>query len=98
MQRKAMTNDSLEFVIYVIYRLAEAWGINPSQVYAVLNKSGALKNYLIPCYDVLHTLGGEYLVEMSQDMFAKEGSPYDRLSWIHTGTAASGCITFSEIS
>ena len=63
MEEKIMTNDSLEFVIYVMYQLADAWGINPSQVYAVLNKSGALKNYLVPCYDVLHTLGGEYLVE-----------------------------------
>ena len=49
--------------MFVLYRLSEDWEKPVSEVYAVLNSSGALSNYLIPNYDVLHTLGAEYLVE-----------------------------------
>lgn len=35
----------------------------PAKVYAILNESKVLDDYLIAHYDVLHTLGKEYLVE-----------------------------------
>ena len=35
----------------------------PQKVYSILNKSKVLDNYLILHYDVLHTLGKEYLVD-----------------------------------
>ena len=33
------------------------------EVYEVLDSTGILDDYIIKCYDVLHTLGKEYLVE-----------------------------------
>ena len=57
------TEKIIDFVMFVLYRLSEDWKKPVSEVYAVLNSSGALSNYLIPNYDVLHTLGAEYLVE-----------------------------------
>lgn len=57
------TEKIIGFVMFVLYRLSEDWKKPVSEVYAVLNSSGALSNYLIPNYDVLHTLGAEYLVE-----------------------------------
>jgi hypothetical protein len=53
----------LVFVVFIIHALAEAWHMSPSKVYSILNKSKVLDNYLIAHYDVLHTLGKEYLVE-----------------------------------
>lgn len=57
------TNKIIDFVMFVIYRLSESWKRPVSEVYSILVSSGALNNYLIPHYDVLHTLGAEYLAE-----------------------------------
>jgi len=53
----------LDFSIFIIYSLAEKWEMTPAAVYKILNSTGILDNYIISCYDVLHTLGKEYLVE-----------------------------------
>ena len=37
--------------------------MSPQKVYSILNKSKVLDNYIIHHYDVLHTLGKEYLVD-----------------------------------
>lgn len=53
----------LSFSIFVLYSLAEKWKKTPAAVYKVLNSTGILDNYIIAGYDMLHTLGKEYLVE-----------------------------------
>ena len=59
-----MANRSvLVFVVFMIHALSEAWHMPPQKVYSILNKSKVLDNYLILHYDVLHTLGKEYLVD-----------------------------------
>ncbi|MFR2800132.1 MAG: DUF3791 domain-containing protein [Blautia wexlerae] len=47
----------------MIYSLADKWKMFPAKVYKILNTTGILDNYIIKCYDVLHTQGKEYLVE-----------------------------------
>lgn len=61
----------LDFAIFMIYSLAEYWKKTPAQVYRLLNNSGIIDDYLLPCYDVLHTLGRRHLVEDISD-FARE--------------------------
>lgn len=73
---KSMETNSreiIEFVMFVIYRLSESWGKSPSSVYEVLCSCGALSNYIIPFYDVLHTLGAECLTEDITDYVNKHG-------------------------
>ena len=53
----------LSFSIFMIYSLADKWKMFPAKVYKILNTTGILDNYIIKCYDVLHTQGKEYLVE-----------------------------------
>lgn len=53
----------LDFSIFMLYSLADKWKMTPASVYKILNSTGILDNYIIPCYDVLHTQGKEYLVE-----------------------------------
>lgn len=53
----------LVFVVFMIHALSEAWKMPLSRVYSILNKSRVLDDYLIKHYDVLHTLGKEYLVD-----------------------------------
>ena len=72
-QRKTMTilfeetivTDSkhLKFIVFLLHILADSWHKKPSGVYAVLKDSGVLDGYILPSYDVLHTLGARYLVK-----------------------------------
>ena len=55
--------NELAFVVFLIHALSEAWGMGTPKVYSLLKESGALDRYVIPCYDVLHTCGSQYLVE-----------------------------------
>ena len=63
----------LTFSIYLLYSLAESWKKTPSAVYNILNSTGILDNYIIPCYDVLHTQGKEYLVEDITEYVREKG-------------------------
>lgn len=47
----------LNFTIFLIHKLANAWKVSPGRVYGMLNSSGILDNYIVKCYDVLHSLG-----------------------------------------
>ena len=58
-----MEKEQLEFIIFLISSLSEDWNKSPVQVYQVLSATDILHGYIIPNYDVLHTLGKEYLVE-----------------------------------
>ncbi|MBQ8798238.1 MAG: DUF3791 domain-containing protein, partial [Lachnospiraceae bacterium] len=53
------TKKELDFSIFMLYSLAEQWNMTPVAVYKILNSTGILDNYIIPCYDVLHTQGKE---------------------------------------
>lgn len=69
-----MCNEKeLEFVIYLIHCLAENWKKLPAEVYQILNMTRVLDDYIIPCYDSLHTLGREYLVEDVTDFVREKG-------------------------
>ncbi len=57
------TKKELQFSIFLIYSLAEEWQKKPVEVYKILNETRILDNYIFVCYDTLHTLGTEYLVE-----------------------------------
>ncbi len=54
-----MDRRTFEFVIYIINYLAWSLNKNASDVYDALNRSGCIKEYLAPYYDVLHTLSTE---------------------------------------
>ena len=63
----------LRFSIFMLYSLADKWKISPAKVYKILNLTGILDNYIIKCYDVLHTQGKEYLVEDITDYVREKG-------------------------
>ena len=63
----------LTFSIYLLYSLAENWKKTPAAVYDILNRTGILDSYIIPCYDVLHTQGKEYLVEDITEYVKEKG-------------------------
>lgn len=58
-----MNKESFSFVIYMIHACANKWLKMPTEVYALLQKTGCIDNYLVPHYDILHTQGTDYIVE-----------------------------------
>jgi len=56
-------NDQLKFSVFIINQIAQSTKKPTSVVYSYLSESGVLDDYIINCYDSLHTLGREYLVE-----------------------------------
>lgn len=68
------TKKELQFSIFLIYKLAEKWKKQPADVYKTLNETNILDNYIFVCYDTLHTLGTEYLVEDITEYAREKGA------------------------
>ena len=66
-------SKKIRFAVYVIHRLAEEWHKLPTEVYAILDSTGILDNYIIKHYDTLHTLGMEYLTEDISEYVEEKG-------------------------
>jgi hypothetical protein len=47
--------------------------MNQAEVYRRLKDSGILMDYIVACYDVLHTFSREYIVEDIIDLMHKRG-------------------------
>ena len=57
------TDEQLKFSIFIINQISKAIGKSSTVVFNFLAESGVLDDYIIGCYDTLHTLGREYLIE-----------------------------------
>ena len=68
-----MTSEHLYFITFCVGNLSEALHKSASQVYGALRSSGVLNDYIIPCYDVLHTFSKEYLVEDLTEALRERG-------------------------
>ena len=65
------TVEEKDFSVFLIHRLAERWRKSVPETYSILNNTDILDGYIIKCYDTLHTLGSEYLMEELTE-FARE--------------------------
>lgn len=68
-----MDKKTLKFAVFLIHILADDWKKSYSTVYQVLNETGILDSYIVPCYDVLHTQGRQYLVEDITEFVKEKG-------------------------
>ena len=68
-----MTKETLSFVLFIIHKLSSAWSISPREVYKILKKTNCIQDYIILDYDVLHTLGAEYLVTDITEYVRRKG-------------------------
>lgn len=69
-----MNKDNLEFVTFCVGNLADALNKSAHQVYEMLRSTGILAEYIIPCYDVLHTFSRQYIVEDLIEQLKKKGA------------------------
>ena len=57
------TDAELRFCIFIINKLSQTYNKPVDVVYRILSESGVLDEYIIGCYEALHTLGTEYLID-----------------------------------
>lgn len=63
----------LYFVVFLINQLADVLQEPVTQVYAKLKAVNAIHDYIIPHYEVLHTLGSRYLIDDLQEYCSCRG-------------------------
>lgn len=64
----------LEFAVFCIENVAKKLSVDGSVVYDMLAvQTDILQHYIIPCYDVLHTQGKEYIVNDLIDILKAKG-------------------------
>lgn len=68
-----LEKKELTFVVFILHALGQHWNMTTPEVYEILNSTGILDDYIIKCYDVLHTLGKEYLVEDITEFVREKG-------------------------
>ena len=59
----AQTKSEIEFAVFLLHHLSRIWKKSVPDTYRILSDTGILQNYIIPCYDVLHTQGESYLLD-----------------------------------
>lgn len=68
-----LEKKELTFVVFILHALGQHCNMTTPEVYDILNSTGILDDYIIKCYDVLHTLGKEYLVEDITEFVREKG-------------------------
>lgn len=68
-----LEKKELTFVVFILHALGQHWNMTTLEVYDILNSTGILDDYIIKCYDVLHTLRKEYLVEDITEFVREKG-------------------------
>ena len=69
-----MQEYQLDFVTYCVGNLADRLNMSASKVYKMLRSTDILNGYMIPCYDVLHTFGKEYIMNDLISLLKKRGA------------------------
>ena len=69
-----MNAQTLRFTIFCIGSLSEHLKLSAREVYHKLQHVGIISDYIVPCYDVLHTFSREYIVEDLVALMKKKGA------------------------
>ena len=69
-----MQDYQLDFITYCVGNLADRLNMSASKVYNMLRSSDILDGYIVPCYDVLHTFGKDYIMDDLIGMLKEKGA------------------------
>lgn len=59
-----MTNNELSFAIFCIESMADRTKRPANEIYDILTKdTDVLYQYIVPCYDALHTQSKDYILD-----------------------------------
>ena len=68
-----MKTEHLDFITFCVGSLADALHWSASRVFGTLRSTGLLTDYIVPCYEVLHTFSKEYIVEDLTEALREKG-------------------------
>jgi len=73
-KQTSMTPEQSFFTVFCIEALADELRTTGDKIYKMLNdESDILDDYILPCYDALHTQGKDYIVRELQEVMRKRG-------------------------
>jgi len=73
-KQAVMTSEQSFFAVFCIEALANELNITGDKIYRMLTEnSDILDNYIVPCYDALHTQGKDYIVRELKEIMQKRG-------------------------
>lgn len=70
---KVMDEKNLEFTIFCIESLSESLGMDATRIYKLLKDSNSIDNYILPCYEPLHSQSKHYIVEDLIEVLKERG-------------------------
>ena len=66
--------EELSFAVFCIENLAARLNMDPAKVYLLLTeKTDILYDYIVPCYESLHTQDKEYILDDIVDVMKEKG-------------------------
>jgi len=65
--------NEIEFAIFCIENVAAKFNKDAVATYDILKTSGILDEYILPCYDVLHTQGKDYIINDIIELMKRKG-------------------------
>jgi len=63
----------LNFTIFCMNNVASYLNRNAREIYHLMQDANIINDYIVPCYDVLHTFSKEYIVEDLVSFMRKKG-------------------------
>ena len=73
-EKKDYNEAETEFAVFCIENVAERLEVDSERIYdAFTRDSDILETYIIPCFDILHTQGKEYIVNDLIDLMKERG-------------------------
>lgn len=69
-----MDERKLEFTIFCIESLAESLEMDARKVYKLIKDTNVLDDYIIPCYEPLHSQSKHYIVEDLTEVLKERGA------------------------
>lgn len=58
-----MTERELNFTIYCVGIMAERLGKTEREIYDLFSSVNLIDDYIVPCFDVLHTFSKDYIID-----------------------------------
>ena len=65
--------NEIEFTIFCIENIATSLNKDSVETYDILKTTGILDEYILPCYNVLHTQGKDYIVNDIIELMKRKG-------------------------
>ena len=67
------SKQEMRFSVFVLNHLAKRWNMSTTKAYKILNDTHIMDDYIIRCYDTLHTQGEKSIVEDITELVKEKG-------------------------